>query len=73
MAEQELNPNKFSKIRNKNKKIKEIKESKNTITVFECPKCKSRNSKVKELQLEIADEPYDIFIECLDCGHVVRQ
>jgi DNA-directed RNA polymerase subunit M/transcription elongation factor TFIIS len=73
MSEKDLNPNKFSKITKKNKKIKEIEESKSTVTVFQCPKCKSRNSKVKELQLERADEPYDIFIECLDCGFVVKQ
>ena len=39
----------------------------------ECKKCGGNRSKVKELQVDRGDEPTNIFITCLDCGHVEKQ
>lgn len=38
--------------------------------IFECKKCKKRNTVVVEKQVKSGDEPATQFITCLECGNV---
>ena len=38
--------------------------------VYECKKCKKRNSSIVEKQVRSGDEPATQFITCLECGNV---
>ncbi len=73
MKEEELNPSKFKKIKDKKKKISEIEDKDTSVNFYKCKKCGGNRTKIRELQVERGDEPYNIFITCLDCGYVEKQ
>ena len=73
MNDSDLNPKKFKEFFKKRKKIDEIKDNTTVVTAYKCKKCGGNRSKVKELQVDRGDEPTNIFITCLDCGHVEKQ
>jgi DNA-directed RNA polymerase subunit M/transcription elongation factor TFIIS len=63
MRNNDLNIKQYSDI---NRKEIEIVGS----DVYECKKCKKRNSSIVEKQVRSGDEPATQFITCLECGNV---
>jgi DNA-directed RNA polymerase subunit M/transcription elongation factor TFIIS len=53
-------------------KEEKLEKKKEGTSLFQCPKCKQRNTIVNEVQLRAGDEPADLFITCLECGNVFK-
>ena len=73
MKEDELNPQKFSKVKSKKKKEDDIINNPKSVSSYKCKNCGGKRTKIKEEQILRADEPATVIITCLDCGYVEKQ
>jgi DNA-directed RNA polymerase subunit M/transcription elongation factor TFIIS len=76
MTPQELFPEHWNKLIEKQNEEEEIKYSKKTIAIsedFKCPRCYKKRTTYYELQVRCSDEPMTTFITCLECGHKWKQ
>jgi DNA-directed RNA polymerase subunit M/transcription elongation factor TFIIS len=71
LKDQELYPQKYDLIL-KTKEIQNTKSNKKGSTVFECSKCKQRNSDISQKQMRAGDEPPTTIITCLNCGNTIK-
>ena len=73
LKEEDLNPQKFNKIKSKKKKEDEIINNPKSVSSYKCKNCGGKRTKIKEEQILRADEPATVIITCLDCGYVEKQ
>jgi len=65
---QQLFPEKWKKIIDKQNLIEDKKKNMATTNIFKCKKCNKRKCSVYQMQTRSADEPMTTFVNCLICG-----
>ena len=72
LTPQELYPEHWNKLLDKQNNTQEYLYSKKFVSIsdeYKCGKCKEKKCTYYQLQTRSADEPMTTFITCLNCGH----
>ena len=69
---EELNPQMYETIKQKQQLEEETKNSKKGSKMYKCKKCKKRNCEIILKQMRSGDEPPSTIIKCLECGYTVN-
>ena len=66
---EELNPQNYEEILQKNEIEQMLESNRSTTTAFKCSKCKKRKCSVEQKQTRSGDEPATTFVKCENCKH----
>lgn len=69
MKPEELFPDNWKKIIDRNNLIEEKKKNMATTDIFQCKKCKKNRCTVYQMQTRSADEPMTTFVTCVVCNN----
>ena len=72
MKQEEIEPDKYKHILEKKELEEYRKNNQATSDAFKCKKCGERKCQVTQKQTRSGDEPATTFVECIECGFLVK-